>query len=481
MRERDTVSRRDVVKAGVAAAGLATWTSFPAAAANAVEIASGTTITEPGEYALADDIVASRGSAAIDVAASGVTIDGQGHTVSNDRGECISVSRGANTVAVRNVRLSGARNGVAVAGDDVTVFNSLVESNGENGVAISGARRTRIDSCLVRENEQTGVSANESEETAVRSSLVSANGFEGIRLAGTSGVVVARCLLTGNGTRDERRGRGVTVGGDRPTEALRLADNRLLSNVAEGVSSRVGARAGDVRELSVVGNVVADNGRSAFDLGTVFGADVRTNAFVRNGSGVGANFEQSYIQQNCFVDDELGRRFSGSVVSRNVLVGSGLVDEFVSSSVSANLVVGAERGLGGVSERSSYVGNTIVGCDGDGVRFDESFENDFRLNRISSNGGHGVRFDQAVGNRLKFNVIQANGADGLRVFGFDNDDPGVGNVVRKNTIGVNGGAGIRLFDTVDGLVARNALCANTGGDIVPGGLATDTVVDNDRC
>lgn len=43
MRESDNVSGRDVVKAGVAVAGLSTWVSSLAVAANAVEIVNGTT------------------------------------------------------------------------------------------------------------------------------------------------------------------------------------------------------------------------------------------------------------------------------------------------------------------------------------------------------------------------------------------------------------------------------------------------------
>jgi nitrous oxidase accessory protein NosD len=54
-----------------------------------------------------------------------VTIDGRGHTVANDRGEGTSIFRGAEDVAVKNVRVSGDRNGFVVASDDNTLSNRL--------------------------------------------------------------------------------------------------------------------------------------------------------------------------------------------------------------------------------------------------------------------------------------------------------------------------------------------------------------------
>ncbi|ADQ67656.1 hypothetical protein C499_17969 [Halogeometricum borinquense DSM 11551] len=487
MARENSPSRRDVLKAGAAAAGLAAWGSFPAAAADATEIDGGTSITEPGNYVLTEDIDVSRGPAAIDVSASNVTIDGQGHTVSNDAGECISIFVGADNVTVKNTRVSGDRNGFLVAGNDATLFNNLVSGNGRSGILLSAGKRTKIEACVVRENSLIGISGSDTEdrgsadETTVFTSVVADNGLEGILLRRTDDAAVERCLVSGNGTDDATRGHGIGLI-DR-TRDLRLANNQLLSNVADGVSFRTRDAERTLFGLNAVGNAVANNGSAGFGFRDLVNADVEQNVFARNGRGVEGRFDRSHIRGNQFVDNDFSGACVHSLVRENGFVGDGVaLNAFAHSEFLENTIIGSsQHGFStAFVEESTFSSNTIVGSMGDGVWTDEFFGNDVRWNNLSGNSGNGFTTEQGVGSTFKFNAVTGNGGDGLSLSGFDNDDPGT-YLVRKNTTSANGGAGILLIDTVDSQVTRNRVCANAGGSIETQGLADNVIENNQIC
>lgn len=483
-------SRRDVLKAGAAAAGLAAWGSFPAAAAGATEISGPTTITEPGDYVLTDDIDAARGPAALDVTVSDVTIDGQGHTVSNVGGECISVYRGANDVTVKNVRVSGERKGVHIVGDDATLFNVLAEGNGESGIYILSGKRARIESCLLRENGQYGLIGGDSQqygsadEAMVRACLVADNGYAGLAFWRTTGVAVERCLVVDNGVVVPNRGHGIELRGD--IDDLRLADNQLLSNPANGV----GGAAGDVRGLNAVENVVADNGRTGFRFDDLYNADVKRNTFARNETGLDAYTADSRILHNQFVDDDFWGIYTDSTVRGNRIIGGSMrAGDFIRSVVVENLVLGADDdGVSLVSMIDSEFGsNTVIGCGGDGVTTAQCYGCDVQWNTLSNNAGEGFSITWGSDSTFKFNTVFGNDGDGLKLSASE-DEPGAF-VVRKNTVSANRGVGILLRDAAGSRVTRNVVCANDRGiavsapmdDVDPAELAENVVEDNQVC
>ncbi|MDS0298475.1 right-handed parallel beta-helix repeat-containing protein [Halogeometricum sp. S1BR25-6] len=483
-------SRRDVLKAGAAAAGLAAWGSFPAAAAGATEISGPTTITEPGDYVLTADIDVERGPAALDVTVSDVTIDGQGHTVSNVGGECISVYRGANDVTVKNVRVSGERTGVVLVGDDATLFNVLAEGNGGTGVRIIGGKRARIESCLLRENGQYGLIGGDTQEygstdeALVRACLVADNGDAGLAFQRTTGVAVERCFVVGNGAAVRSLGDGVEFIGD--TDDPRLADNQLLSNAGCGVR---GASRG-VRGLNAVGNVVVDNERFGFWLDNLYNADIKWNTFARNEGGLEAYATDSRVLHNQFVDDDFGGIYTDSTVRGNRIIGGRMGGgDFIRSVVVENLVLGADDdGVSLVSMIDSEFGsNTVIGCGGDGVKTAQCYGCDVQWNTFSNNAEEGFSITWGSDSTFKFNTVFGNGGDGLKLSASE-DEPGAF-VVRKNTVSANGGVGILLRDAAGSRVTRNVVCANDRGiavsapmdDVDPAELAENVVEDNYVC
>ncbi|ELZ26300.1 hypothetical protein C474_21426 [Halogeometricum pallidum JCM 14848] len=482
-------SRRDVLKTGAAVAGLAAWGSFPAAAAGATEISGPTTITEPGDYVLTDDIDAARGPAALDITVSDVTVDGQGHTVSNVGGECISVYRGANDVTVKNVRVSGERKGVHVVGDDATLFNVLAEGNGESGVHLSGGKRARIESCLLRENGRYGLIGADSQqygsadEALVRACLVADNGYAGIGFWRATGVAIERCLVVDNGAAVPNRGHGIELIGD--IDDLRLADNQLLSNAANGV----GGSPRDIRGLNAVGNVVADNGRTGFRFIDLYNADVKRNTFARNETGLRADMTDSRILHNQFVDDDFGGIYTDSTVRGNRIIGGSMRFDLMRSVAVENLVLGADGdGVSLVSMIDSEFGsNTVVGCGGDGVKTAQCYGSDVRWNTLSNNAEEGFSITWGSDSTFKFNTVFGNGGDGLKLSASE-DEPGAF-VVRKNTVSANRGVGILLRDAAGSRVTRNVVCANDRGiavsapmdDVDPAELAENVVEGNHVC
>ena len=113
-----------------------------AASASAENVSTCTTIDGSGEYNLTNDITNSNAGTCLNVTASDVVIDGQGHTVggineTDSVGIRLSGSEGARVtnVTIRNVVLADWANGINTTyADDVTV----------SGVTVSGAEATGI-------------------------------------------------------------------------------------------------------------------------------------------------------------------------------------------------------------------------------------------------------------------------------------------------------------------------------------------------
>ena len=97
--------------------------SFPVR--GAIEISSCTSITEPGEYVLVNNISSSYESC-IYIGSSDVVLDCQGYEIYSESGYVIFIYS-SNNVTVKNCALSGSAKGIVVFySDNVNIYNSVV-------------------------------------------------------------------------------------------------------------------------------------------------------------------------------------------------------------------------------------------------------------------------------------------------------------------------------------------------------------------
>jgi hypothetical protein len=111
-------------------------------------------IMEPGSYVLANDITGTTAGNVIEIQASDVTLNLNGHTVTASQGTGIYISFAAGGLPIVNVRVSNGRiigsYGVVIYGSNclITGLNITVSPSG-GGIAIKNSQFNRVHDCVL--------------------------------------------------------------------------------------------------------------------------------------------------------------------------------------------------------------------------------------------------------------------------------------------------------------------------------------------
>jgi hypothetical protein len=137
------------------------------AASPPTRIMAAQSITAPGSYVLANDITGTSGGGAIEIQASDVTLNLNGHTITSARGSGIIID-GSDTnnvplvnAHVSNGKIVAANQGVAILGSSCLVngLNITVSSSG-TPISIKNGNFNRVNSCVLSAaTGQTGSAA----------------------------------------------------------------------------------------------------------------------------------------------------------------------------------------------------------------------------------------------------------------------------------------------------------------------------------
>lgn len=219
------------------------------------EISSCTTIDKSGTYVLTNDVGSNAsGDACLTVAASDVTLDGDGHSVDSAGGGAttgILVERGQQNVAISDVTVTGWTDGIdlvdaygatvedsTLSGNqrgvslqqtaDATVSNSKLTGNDvgvaaeESRVSLSNVDVTgnaigvdalssavAIGRSTVSNNDNLGVRVDSGDRLTVDRSVVQNNGDHGVRVVSTDSATIQYSIIADNG------GDGVSAEGGR--------------------------------------------------------------------------------------------------------------------------------------------------------------------------------------------------------------------------------------------------------------------------
>ncbi|MCU4798993.1 right-handed parallel beta-helix repeat-containing protein [Halobacteria archaeon HArc-gm2] len=287
----------------ISASGGANDTQTPNGSAADGSVASCTVIDEPGQYELTGD-VSGESETCLVVAASGVVLDGNGHTVAGSgSGTGIRVAGGVSDVTVRDVDVSGWGVAVALGGSGASgPTANLVEvraTDSDTGVRLTEADGSAMQAVTARDNGD-GVVLVDTADVQASDVTVDDNDGTGLWLArgvadssfsvvqatdnGDRGIHVATGAVdnfVGDATVTDNGGPGVEFA-DSSNNVL--ADSRIERNDGPGVLSYP---AGGDRLENVQ---IADNGDGAYrDQAERAGAVADT---VSLGGGTSVQFDQ---------------------------------------------------------------------------------------------------------------------------------------------------------------------------------------------
>jgi parallel beta-helix repeat protein len=252
------------------------------AALGATSITGPTVISSPGTYVLAKDI-AGGNSPAIWVKSSGVTIDGNGHTIRGGGGGYgILVNKDGTTltgVAIKNVRVENWNCGIYFKGvASSTASGVTAVSNGKAGINLRTTRGTTISGCTVTGNQQGILLWQDCDGNTIAGNTMKDNSDMGLWMAGTgrtsSGIVYDSTgnTVSGNTATGNRYGLYLDFTRDNIVTGNRAANNRdhgifldyssgnrVTNNVVTG-HSQSGFVLFDSARCTISGNTASGNG-----------------------------------------------------------------------------------------------------------------------------------------------------------------------------------------------------------------------------
>jgi len=269
----EKISRRTALqKGGLAVAGAAIGLSAaPTTAAEPTEIDRCASLTEPGEYVLADDLDTAGDCLTV---GPGVTLDGNGHALSGDGagiGLEFDLDRGESAV-VRDLRITDFGAGASVPLPDGEVALEGVSVT-DCSVGVRGGPKGRIEiSDSVVSDNDVGIAPGEGTRLSITESTLSGNRDAAVSTDTGHVTELRRSTVRDNGT-------GVATG-----EGT-FRDNTIADNDGFGLRLIGLVAPTDLGAATVVGNEIRDNAGPGVEF-TSSGGDVRENAIVGNRVGI---------------------------------------------------------------------------------------------------------------------------------------------------------------------------------------------------
>jgi parallel beta-helix repeat protein len=323
------------------------------------------TINSSGHYYLTNNVTGTAGSAGITVAASDVTIDLGGFTMTGPAGSLdgIFVNAPFQNVTVRNgsvvdwdgvgIEVSNAREAVV---EDVHVSGS-----GDSGIVTDiGAR---ISGCTVAENGGHGIDAGA--HSVISDCTTSDNTNFGVDAGDQS--VIARVTAKGNSvgisagvdsrvldcTAQANDITGIRVSATSVVDGCTAADN-LGGNGIEGIAASVVIRNCTARNNGIQGITIAhaglvENCTSANN--TQSGIRAQNGGVIRGNTVRANDVHGIHVGSNAIVE--------GNLADGNGLVtGTGFVADGSGNHIEGNTAVGNDAGFGIVGAANTLIGNT---------------------------------------------------------------------------------------------------------------------------
>lgn len=253
------------------------------------------TITAPGRYCLATNLVAGVGVNGITIAADGVTLDLNGFELRGtfDSQTAISVSGSRYNLTIRDGSIRGWDAGGIQAG---TARNALVENlhvaqNAEHGITLGSNAIVRA--CVAEGNTVGAVGIAVGPGSVVQDSVARGNNSAGIQTG--VGSVVRDCVATKNAT-------GIVVGNDCSVQRC-VATGNASNGIHAGDDSLVTACvANENAQTGIAGGWTVMVLDSLTNTNAVHGIDVGTDSTVRGSVACWNGQAGIRVDSRCTID-----------------------------------------------------------------------------------------------------------------------------------------------------------------------------------
>jgi parallel beta-helix repeat protein len=372
------------------------------------------------------------------VLTNNVTVD---NDVLNCLGDGLVVAADGITIDLNGHTLDGTGKGVGIRSDGhdgVTIKNGTVNEF-EQGVQLNaGSVGNVVDGLTVSHNKLVGVQLDGATQSQVRSTKIEFQSNQGLALLnGSNGNLLFNNTLFTNGdtgifvqnsNSNLFQSNHVTISGDRGVVLEGASTNWVVKNTIEnnsdgGLNLLLGSNSN-----FLYGNTLTLNQDAGFIVDESNGNRVELNTVTQNGD-------------------------AGVVVTRST--GSVLVGNTFSGSSDAGIFLQ-------YANDSTIHGNDVRFNTG-GIELTSSNGNRVQLNDASSSTGIGIEMQDSINNTVLLNTANANGAQGIHVEGATENHL-QGNVIWCNTANENKGDGI-VLTALTHTVKSNLANANEGWGI----------------
>ena len=297
------------------------WTWFvvialiPAVASGTDGVVCGTEVTD--DITLTHDLVGCPGDGLV-AAASGITIDLGGHTISGAVGDAgVRIRAFVHDVTIVNGTITGFSDGVRADISTGNHISMLTVTANTRGINLANVGNSVVEKNTAVDNTFDGIRVNGvgSDGNTVQQNVIVGGGF-GITVAdGADANLVTRNAVSGTG-----HGISVFVGALGNT----ISQNDVTGNAEVGIQIELGSD-----DAVVARNTVSGNGLGILVKDTVAGATVERNVVDANaGDGIKVSGQDGTVARNDVTGNggvgiHLTTTSSGNVVSRNDLADNG--------------------------------------------------------------------------------------------------------------------------------------------------------------
>ncbi|MEN6341032.1 MAG: NosD domain-containing protein [Methanospirillum sp.] len=179
-----------------------------AAVVSAVPVTGPVVITTPGTYELSGDITGAGENAGIEIRASGVVLEGNGHALLGNGarelpGILVQGSAGApaEQVELRNLTVRGWQYGVrAIGASHILIDRVTARENTDNGLYLFSVTNSTVSNCTAEANGGSGVVLSDvSQDNVVENTAASGNEHNGLMLIASTANRLHGNTVRGNG------------------------------------------------------------------------------------------------------------------------------------------------------------------------------------------------------------------------------------------------------------------------------------------
>lgn len=420
---------------------------------SAVDVFGPTVITTPGVYYLKNDILNNANNTIIDIQASDVTFDGEGRLIDGvSAPNSFGIKVGDyDRVSIRNVRVQDFNLGLQYEKTSQSSIQNSTFRNNTWGMNLFQCDNIQVNGNNIVENVELGVNVpfyeyGQTQKTiSFISNNISINGNTGLFLHETNSagtyernsnyylreITILTNIIANNG------GFGVDLASIRDVDVI---NNQVFNNTNTGVNVARGTST-NPRDTIVSGNLISGNTAAGVYFYDVTNSRIEDNTIINQG-GYGIHF-QTYVKSN--------------TVNNNTVTNNNAGLHLQDSTTTQNTI-----GNNTFSNNANY-----------GVFFLNSGTNTFNHNVVSGNTNTGLKLSGSSSNTLTNCTISGNNINGVEFIGGSNSNTFRGNIVTNNTE-----QGIYISGSNSNTLSRNLVTGNGDKGIFAYQSQTNTIADN---